>query len=121
MDPDMMSIHNKGSYLLIEFFGEFSVEAGKQCVDRMMEACLKQRQSRVLLDCRRMTGSMTVISRFQVAEYGAFSLDFLNRFALVNRDDVLLPDNFVENVAINRGMDMKIFTDFDAAEQWLTE
>ena len=64
---------------------------------------------------------MSVISRFQVAEYGALSLDFLNRFALVNHADVLLPDKFVENVATNRGMDLKIFTDFDAAEQWLTE
>jgi hypothetical protein len=121
MDPDTMSISDKGSYLLIEFFGEFSVETGKRCVDQMMEACLEHHRSRVLLDCRRMTGSMSVISRFQVAEYGAFSLDFLARFALVNRDDVLLPDKFVENVAINRGMDLKIFTDFDAAEQWLTE
>jgi hypothetical protein len=33
---------------------------------------------------------------------------------------MVLPDNFVENVAVNRGMIMKIFTDFDEAEAWLT-
>jgi hypothetical protein len=120
MEPEPLSIIDKGSYLLVEFFGEFSVNAGKQCVDRMVEACEKHRRSRVLLDCRRMTGKLGVFDRFEVTEYGASKRDQLMRFALLNRKDVVLPDNFVENVAVNRGMNMKVFTDFDEAEHWLT-
>ena len=121
MDTESLSIVDKGKYLLAEFFGEFSVEAGKQCVDRMADACEQYGRSRVLLDCRRMSGSMPVIDRYQVAEYGTSKRDVFRRFALLNREDVVLPDNFVENVAVNRGMVMRVFTDFDQAEHWLME
>lgn len=120
MEPEPISISDKGSYLLVEFFGEFSVEAGKQCVDRMAEACEKQSHSKVLLDCRRMTGSMPILDRFQVAQYGAIKGRQLMQLALLNREDVVLPDNFVENVAVNRGMTMKVFTNLNEAVSWLT-
>jgi hypothetical protein len=118
--PDPISANDKGTYLLVEFFGEFGVDAGKQCVDRMVEACVEHKRSKVLLDCRRMTGYMPTFDRFEVAKYGAIKGRQLMRLALLNREDVLLPDNFVENVAVNRGMDMKIFTDFIEAEHWLS-
>ena len=120
MGEEPLSIIDKGTYLLVEFFGEFSVDAGKRCVDRMVEACKQHGRSKVLLDCRRMTGRMPVIDRFDVAAYGAGKREQLRRFALLNREDVVLPDNFVRNVAVNRGLDMKVFTDFEEAERWLT-
>lgn len=121
MAQEPLSITNMDSYLLVEFHGEFSVESGKHCVDRMAEACDKHQLSKVLLDCRNIKGKMPVFDRFQVAEYGASKRRQIGRFALLNREDVLLPDNFVENVAVNRGMQMKIFTDFEQAERWLTK
>ena len=33
----------------------------------------------------------------------------------------VVPDNFVENVARNRGLNLSVFTDFDEAVTWLTE
>jgi len=46
---------------------------------------------------------MPIMDRFEVAEYGATKRQELRQLALVNRRDVVLPDNFVENVAVNRG------------------
>ena len=120
MAPETMSTSDKGSYLLVEFFGEFSVEAGKQCVDRMVEACKEHSKSKVLLDCRKMTGAMPILDRYLVADYGASKGRLLMQLALLNREGVPLPDNFVENVAVNRGMNMKVFTDHDEALYWLT-
>jgi len=120
MADEPLSILDKGPYLLVEFFGEFSAAAGKRCVDTMVAACEQHGRSKVLLDCRRMTGDMPITARFEVAEYGASKRDRLRRFALLGREDMVLPANFVENVAVNRGMIMKIFTDFDEAEAWLT-
>jgi len=119
MRQESMSISNKDSYLLVEFFGEFSVEAGKQCVDRMVEATETYKRSRVLLDCRRMTGSMPIIDRFLVAEYGALKGRSQMQLALLGSKEAVLPDNFVENVAVNRGMEMKVFTDINKAALWL--
>lgn len=31
----------------------------------------------------------------------------------------MFPDNFVENVAVNRGINLKIFTDLEKAIDWL--
>ncbi len=76
MEKEPLSINDKGSYLLVEFFGKFSVKAGKQCIDRMAEAYDKHRRSRVLLDCKNMTGNLPFFERFQVAEYGSTKQSF---------------------------------------------
>lgn len=114
-------ITDKGCYLLAEFSEQFSVASGKQCIDSMVEACDDRGCSKVLLDCRNISGAMPVADRFQVAMYGATKRRQIRQLALLNREDVMLPDNFVENVAVNRGMNMKIFTDLDEAVLWLTK
>ena len=120
MKSETLSITDEGTHLLVEFFGEFSVEAGQQCVDAMAEACVNHGRDRVLLDCRRISGEMPLVDRVLVAEYGADHGHQMKRFALLNREGVPLPDNFVESVVVNRGMNMKAFTDPDEAERWLT-
>ena len=62
-----------------------------------------------------------MMDRFQVAEYGATKRQQLQQLALLASKDVVRPDNYVENVAVNRGMNMKIFTDFDIAVWWLSQ
>ena len=42
MTTEPLTIIDKGSYLLVEFFGEFGVEAGKQCVDRIQLTVSRQ-------------------------------------------------------------------------------
>jgi hypothetical protein len=121
MAQEPLSITDRESFLLVEFSGRFSVEAGKQCVDRMAEASVRLGRPKVLLDCRRMTGDLSVFARFQVADYGATKRHQLRQFALLGREDVVLPDKFAENVAVNRGMNMKVFTDFDEAVLWLSQ
>jgi hypothetical protein len=113
------SVVDRGSYLLVEFCGAFSIEASKQCVDRMVTACQQHRQHNVLLDCRRITGPMPVFDRFQVAEYGASQGRQVMRVALVRPAGISPTDTLVEDVAVNRGMDLKIFSEFEAAEHWL--
>lgn len=114
-------VSNAGGYLLVEFLGEFGVEAGKRCVDRMASACKEHRCTKILLDCRQMTGDMPIFNRFQVVEYGASVLFATEKFALLVRPEVALPDKFVENAAVNRGMNLRVVTEFDDAVQWLSE
>jgi hypothetical protein len=114
-----LRIIDQGEYLLAEFSGDFSVEAGKQCIDAMTNASLEKHKSKVLLDCRKISGHMPVIDRFEVAAYAATTRKVIARLAMLNRPDVILPDNFVENVAVNRGANVKVFTDFENAVRWL--
>ncbi|MBI3546409.1 MAG: hypothetical protein HY081_07440 [Gammaproteobacteria bacterium] len=116
-----LTISNHGDYLLTEFCGIFSETAGKQCIDAMIAAALETNCRKVLLDCRKMTGAMPIMARFQVAVYAAKTRETISKIALLNRAEVILPDNFVENVAVNRGVNVKVHTDFDEALRWLLE
>lgn len=114
-----LTISDQGEYMLTEFFGSFSVEEGKRCIDAMTAAARDNKRPKALLDCRRMSGDLSVGARFDVAEYAVTTRGTISRIALVNRPEVVLSDNFLENVAINRGVNLKVFTDFDAAVRWL--
>lgn len=119
MRTEPVRVLDKGAYVLVEFSGAFSVDAGKRCVDRMDAACEEFDRSKVLLDCRGLTGNMDIFDRFKVTEYGASGRRHFRRLALLALEEMVLPDRFIENVAVNRGMDLKIFTELDEAKQWL--
>jgi hypothetical protein len=121
MHPEPVTAVDKGTYVLVEFSGAFSLEAGKRCVDEMDAACEEYGRPKVLLDCRGLTGNMDVFDRFKVTVYGTSHPRHFRRLALLALEEMLLHDRFVENVAVNRGMDLKIFTDIHEAEQWLTK
>ena len=116
-----LRIIQKDVYVRFEYTGEFSQAAGKQCIDAMVEACRRLQIPKALLDCRKMTGKIQILEGFMVAHYGGKMRGFLTKTALVGREDQMFPDNFVENVAVNRGVNLKIFTDIEEAIAWLKE
>lgn len=107
--------------MLTEFFGEFSEASGKQCIDAMIEASLESKCPKVFLDVRKMTGNLTILARFRVAIHATKTRGIISKIALVARQKMILPDGFVENVAVNRGVNVKIHSDFDAGLRWLRE
>jgi hypothetical protein len=116
-----LSIIQEEAYIRFDYTGEFSIVMGKQCIDAMVEACSQTQISKALLDCRNMTGEIKMFSSFMVAEYGVKMIGIISKTALVAREDQMLSDNFVENVAVNRGVNLKLFTDADEAIDWLKE
>ncbi|MBN1163903.1 MAG: hypothetical protein JXB45_04945 [Candidatus Krumholzibacteriota bacterium] len=119
MEQDGLRIEDRGDFVLVEFSGKFSVETGKRCVDTMVEACATYQRSALLFDCRRMTGYLSIMDRFQVMAYGQITSGTISKLALLGLPEHTLPDNFSENVAVNRGVNLKIFTDFEEAVAWL--
>jgi hypothetical protein len=118
---DGLKIVPKKKYICFDFAGEFSEMTGKRCIDAMVETCSQLQVFNALLDCRKMTGEIKILESFMVAQYGGKMRGVLSRTALVGREDQMLPDNFVENVAVNRGVNLKIFTDVEDAIDWLEE
>ena len=117
---DDLRITDKGTYLLFEFTGTFSVHAGLQTVDVMLQESVARGHRNILLDCSKMTGDLKVLDKFEVADYGQ-KLHPIRKMAMVISEDKAEPDDFVQNVARNRGVNLTVFTDFDAAVQWLNE
>ena len=56
-----------------------------------------------------------------MAKYGVRMIAFISKFALVGRKDQMFPDSFVENVTVNRGVNLKLFSDLEKAVNWLNE
>jgi hypothetical protein len=116
-----LRIIQEEAYNYFEFSGEFSPQTGKQCIDAMVEVCGQSPISKALLDCRNMTDEIEIMESFMVAKYGVKMVGVITKFALVGREDQMFPDNFVENVAVNRGVNLKLFTDLERAVDWLKE
>lgn len=113
-------ITRREDYLHIEFTGEFSVAAANRTIDLMLNACAEHQCSRVLMDCRRMTGHMSLMGRFEVAVYAGTAVGPELRIALLGRPDQVLPGNyFVESVARLRGVDVREFFNEEKALEWL--
>ena len=114
-----LRIIQREAYTYFDFSGEFSQETGKQCIDAMVEVCGQSQISKALLDCRNITGDIQIFESFMVVKYGMNMIGFISKIALVVREDQMFSDNFVENVAVNRGVNLKLFTDLDKAIDWL--
>ena len=113
-------ITRREDYLHIEFAGEFSVEAANRTIDLMLNACAERQCARVLMDCRRMTGQMPLMGRFEVAVYAGTTIGRGPRIALLGRPEQVLPGNyFVESVARLRGVDVREFFNEENALEWL--
>lgn len=114
-----LSVIDCDRYLLFEFSGPFDVIAGKQVVDEMLKACAEYGRNKCVLDCRAMTGPMPLMARFEVIEYGQRLRGKVAQLAMVGLPGTMLPDRFVENVAVNRGVNLRLFSDLDEAVAWL--
>jgi hypothetical protein len=108
---DDVEITQRDGFVEVQFSGEFNPAAAMEVVDLMVAACDETGCSRVLLDCRRMTGPLSVVDRFEVAEYGSQVIERHVTVAMLARPDQILPDQFFEKVAVSRGVRVRVFTD----------
>ena len=120
MDQDF-KITPTEHYLLVEFTGQFEVDSAKRSVDALVESCIKTKNPKVLFDIRSMTGDLSTLDRYRVGQYGSDTITRTTRFAMLARADQVSPDKFFENIAVNRGLNLKVFTNIDETVAWLKE
>ena len=112
--------------LTVEATGEFSLEEAQQAFLEMLGAVVQYQSRKVFLDGRTMTGKPEHFERFLYSEFAANETlrvakehGLVPRFAYVLRQPLRDPGRFGENVAVNRGMNVKTFEIPEAAFQWL--
>jgi hypothetical protein len=113
----LLEIHPEAGLLNVAATGEFSLKEAKRTFLQMLEAVALHKIKKVLFDGRQLVGKPQTMERFYYGEFAARSVaDFrergvsgATRFAYVLREPVLDPQRFGENVAANRGMDVKAF------------
>jgi len=116
----------RATYLCVVVTGGLDLAELQAGFLRVLDACVQLGASKVLLDARQVTGSMSLGERYQ---WGVFAAEAYQahlaagnpalRLAILGREEVLDRQRFGESVARNRGMESKATTDPAEAALWL--
>ena len=106
--------------------GEFELTAAEIEFVELLNEAVRSGADKVLIDGQQMTGNPGDLERFLYGEFAAWAtLEVMRernvalRFAYVIHEPLRDAGRFGENVAVNRGMDVKTFDDTNAAIEWL--
>jgi hypothetical protein len=110
--------------LYVTIFGEFKLTEALSDFLEVLEAIKENQSTKVVIDGRQLSGEPLTIERFLYGEFVAEAVKRLGVaappvFAYVLHEPVLDPMKFGETVALNRGMNLKVFDDYDLAIGWL--
>lgn len=114
---DHMSLIATGDYSLVR-----AINLCKMSID----VCLQYNKKKVLVDITHVIGNVPFFDRFQYAEalaqYKAkHALSEVSKIALVGLEPVIDKNRFGETVAVNRGVNIKVFTELGEALAWINE
>lgn len=104
-------------YLLYSLRGATTVEALLDLADRI-HADTSGNPASVLLDCDSLTGGVSTVALFRVAEYFAARLRQVH-LAAINAPAHWNRNDFCEDVIHNRQGELRHFPTREAAEAWL--
>ena len=116
------NIENKENYLLVEASGfDESLEEVMQYGAAIIQKAVKLNTTRVLCDERELEYRLNTIDTFKSAEFIAEQAPSIARLGLVCNPKNFEDADFWENVAVNRGLKIKFFTDLEEAKHWVME
>ena len=118
-----VNYHTEQGILVVTLVGDLSQQDALRV---QQEASKRQKEHGIrgiLVDARLARSRMSTIDRFELLS------SFQERFSSTTKHAVVYsPGNhdlsevtFAENVAFNRGVRLKMFTDIDEARDWLSE
>ena len=120
-------MHFESGLLRVDASGEFSLEDAKQAFLEMLGAVVQYKAEKILFDGRNVKGKPKDMERFYYGEFAATETHrivvehkIVPRFAYVMHEPLRDPGRLGETVAVNRGMDVKVFETLEDAIEWLT-
>lgn len=119
-------IEQRPGYVYAGLSGEFGLARAKDVFRDILQAAARQGQPRILMDCTRVTGEMTVNDRL---EFGMFMADEQGRvaaelpegpqIAILAVPPIMDPGRFTQAVANNRGVRMRASESLQELLSWL--
>jgi hypothetical protein len=110
----------KLGYLKADLFGRETTEETQEFLNALASACARHKCSRVLISVRCSK------SVFTVEKYGLFSYfdraseSSLKIALLGDSDELRIAHQYIESLALQRGVDLRAFRDEGAALKWLS-
>lgn len=114
-----VEVFEEGEYVKLVFTGEMSKQDHEAGRDAAVHALTENGFRRLLVDATTIDARMSVLDDFEFTRGHQSSPVGSARIAVVYREEESERFRFIENVSVNRGGNMKIFTDPRRAVSWL--
>ncbi len=121
-----LDVEPRLGYLFATLSGPFSLAQAQSAYSSLLQAAARHQQPRMLLDCTRVTGEMTVADRLA---FGTFMADEQQRMlahlpeapqvAILAAPPIMDPGRFTQAVANNRGVRMRASESLQELLSWL--
>jgi len=117
-----LTLEERPTYLYARAEGNLTPENALKFLEEAYAACLRTGQPDVLLDMQLHGPNLATTSVYEVISQRAADGGKLGRIAYVpfGKDDRSMA-YFAETVAVNRGVNVRLFDSLTAAERWLSE
>ena len=117
--PQPIQIEPKGGYLHVEVSGVFDQAKARRFIREILNACQRHELWKIFVDIRKIKGPIPNIARFNLAEFLAAEQTVRIQRAVLKSEGQVPDDRFFENVAVNRGVMVKVSTDLKEVVKWL--
>jgi hypothetical protein len=115
-----MHIEPQSGYLHVQVSGAFDESKAQEFIRHILKAIDQYRIFKVFVDIRDIEGPISMTSRFSLATYLATQETSRVQMAVVESPGQVEDPKFFENVAVNRGFRVKVFTTSTSeALEWL--
>ncbi|MCK6473313.1 MAG: hypothetical protein L6R28_16335 [Planctomycetes bacterium] len=101
--------------------GAMSLEKLTAAGAEILAECMRRGCRRAVADARAMTGDLAIFDWHRLATAFEHTWTRTVSLAIVDNAERLKPDRFLETTARNRGIDVMVFSDLDAALAWLQD
>jgi hypothetical protein len=110
------------NFLAIKIKGKRTVDSIKDVTKQIVEKCEENKITKVLVDVREFEERIKFSEIFDLAskDLPKITNNKINKVAIVDLEGFDFNKNFFENVARNRLHNVKIFTEYNDAVQWLS-
>jgi len=106
-------------YLAAKFIGSGVAEDVSGEFESIAEHCKRTKNHKLLIDTTGFDLKISTLDRYLVGERVQMFARYGIKVAFICRPEQVDSRKFGIQVAKNRGMDVEVFTDLQAAEEWL--
>ena len=118
-----LEIEEDSGFLLALVAGVRTPQSVAAAAAQVVAECVKRQAACVLIDVRKMSGSLSTLESFEVVSKGfgerSGQRPLMLKAAIIDLPESLERLRFFETAARNRGYNLRCFGDFDLAVEWL--
>jgi len=114
-----IKVNTEEDYILVEHYGDTDLDENIQAGEKALRVAINNQIMNILVDVTGITGAVSIMDLFASTKHHAETAKIRPLTAIYGRQDQKRELEFMENVGVNRGMSIKIFTDKNEALDWL--